>query len=985
MVLATPASAAPVRSVADPVISSTDQAYKAGRYIVVLERTPAAAYDGGVSGFARTSPRGDASFDETTPEAERYAGFLRSEQQRLAGDVGARPYYSYTNALNGFAADLSGSQAAALAKRPAVLAVVPDRVRQLDTVNTPSFLGLTGPVGVWRRLGGSSSTNGAGRGQVVGIIDSGINSDSTSFRAVGSPAPADWEGVCRSGNYKPADPGYFTCNDKLIGGRFYAAGARAAGGIGEDDFLSPEDNEGHGSHTASTAAGDSGTRMVVEGNDFGLGSGMAPAAKVASYKVCWEAGCFNSDSVAAIDDATGDGVDVLNFSISGSVDDVIDPVEIAFMYAADANVFVAASAGNSGPDPSTVAHPSPWLTTVAAATHIRYEGTVVLGNGAEYVGASTAQESVPESPLVLARDSKKATASETQAQPCSYDDPATPTVENSNPLDSTEVDGAIVVCDRGFNARTEKSAVVKEAGGVGMILVNTSPNTVNADIHSVPTVHLDVADRAPIYAYAENAGNPTAQILPGGDGSSAPTPPAIAGFSSRGPSLAAEGDLLKPDITAPGVDVLAAVAPEGNAGHEFDIYSGTSMSSPHIAGLAALIQQKYPGWSPMQVKSAMMTTAGNLTDTSDPFDQGAGFVAPRRFLDPGLTFDSNFDDWQDYLSGQGVTVGGEPLTDSPMRASNLNLPSIAVGKVAGKSRVFRTVTNVDDTTSTYTVRQQGLAGMTVTSNPATFTLRPGESQTVALKLKRTGAPLDEWTKGNVVMTDGRGGHTVRVPIVAKPVGIDAPGEVIVDGGSFTIRTQSGVEGQIAGFVRGLVTGVRTPGTAQNTDQAPFDPEDPRNYEQPFQIAAKAQALRLRILPDFAADDLDLFLVNSDDEVVAASAAGGSDEQITVSGLPRGVYTAYVQAWAVHDGPDPGNESEPTTSFTLESFDSGREDLGNLTLEPRKQAAEVGERLTWQATTRGLTGGEYFGVITWRQAIPSERDPILGRTLVTVER
>lgn len=973
MVLATPASAAPLPTVADPAISSTAQAYEAGRYIVILQRTPTAAYDGGVSGYARTSPRGGASFDDGTPEAQRYARFLRSEQQRVAGEVGARPFYSYTNAINGFAADLSGGQAAGLAKDPAVLAVVPDTKRRLDTVHTPDFLGLTGPVGLWRRLGGASSRDGAGRGQVVGIIDTGINSDSASFARVGSPAPADWEGTCQTGDYAPDDPGYFDCNDKLIGGRFYAEGADAAGGIGEDDFRSPEDNEGHGSHTASTAAGDSGTRMVVEGNDFGLGSGMAPAAKVASYKVCWEAGCFTSDSVKAIDDATGDGVDVLNYSISGSVDNVIDPVEIAFMYAADANVFVAVSAGNSGPGASTVAHPSPWLTTVAAATHIRYESTAVLGNGEEYVGASVAQDDVEQSPLVLARDSAAAGHDEADAQLCFPDS-----------LDPDEVDGAIVVCDRGISARVEKSAVVKEAGGVGMILVNTNPaDTLNADIHPIPTVHLVAADRAPIYAYAETATNPTAAILAQvGDGSSAPPPPAIAGFSSRGPSLAAGGDLLKPDIAAPGVDVLAAVAPEGNNGHDFDIYSGTSMSSPHIAGLAALIQQKYPAWSPMQVKSAMMTTAGNLTDTKNPFDQGAGFVAPREFLDPGLTFDSDFNDWQDYLSGQGVTVGGEPITDSPMRASNLNLASIAVGKVAGKTRVFRTVTNVDNTTSTYKVRQQGLAGMTVTPNPATFTLRPGESQTVAIKLKRTGAPLDEWAKGNVVMTDGRGGHTVRAPIVARPVGIDAPGEVTSDGGSFTIRTQSGVEGQISGFVRGLVQALRTAATAQNTHAEDFDPEDPRNYEQDFRISARAQALRLRLEPESGTggfrqgDDLDLFLLDSAGNLVAASAAGGSDERVTVTGLPRGRYTAYVQAYAID-----GNAA--SIDFTLTSFNSGRADLGNLTLDPAKQNARVGERLTWNATTQGLSDDEYFGVITWRHNV-SGRDPILGRTLVTVQ-
>ncbi len=227
-----------------------------------------------------------------------------------------------------------------------MLAVVKDTTYQADTTHTPSFLGLTGSAGVWRRLGGTDPVNGAGKGIIVGIIDSGINDESHVFDNVGDGVPADWHGVCDHGTDDS-----FQCNDKLIGGRYFDAGATVI----PEEFPSPDDFHGHGTHVAATAAGSYGVHSVINGVDFGATSGMAPAAKVAAYKVCWEladhsnCNASSSDSVAAIDAAVSDGVDVLNYSISGTQDNPIDPVELAYMYAADAGVFVANSAGNTEP------------------------------------------------------------------------------------------------------------------------------------------------------------------------------------------------------------------------------------------------------------------------------------------------------------------------------------------------------------------------------------------------------------------------------------------------------------------------------------------------------------------------------------------------------------------------------------------------------------------------------------------------------------
>jgi hypothetical protein len=194
------------------------------------------------------------------------------------------------------------------------------------------------------------------------------------------------------------------CNQKLIGAQYFNAAWGGNAGIAEEEFASPRDFGGHGTHTASTSGGNANVPTTQDAALFGSVSGIAPRARIAAYKALWETPSggsgYNSDLVAAIDQAVADGVDVINYSVSGTSTNFADPVEIAFLFAADAGVFVAASAGNSGPTTSTVAHPSPWTTTVAAGTHNRNgTGSVTLGNGVTYSGASFAGRTGP-APLV---------------------------------------------------------------------------------------------------------------------------------------------------------------------------------------------------------------------------------------------------------------------------------------------------------------------------------------------------------------------------------------------------------------------------------------------------------------------------------------------------------------------------------------------------------------------------------------------------------
>ena len=411
---------------------------------------------------------------------------------------------------------------------------------------------------------------------------------------------------------------------------------------------------------------------TVNGLSVGDVSGMAPAARIAVYKALWQqpgGGGSGStvDLVAAIDDAVADGVDVINYSISGSTTSFIDPVELAFLSAADAGVFVAASAGNSGPGASTVAHNSPWVTTVAASTHDRsYTKTVTLGNGTSYSGIGLGG-AVASTGLVDATTAGKAGVPAGNAEVCLL-----------NSLDPAKVTGKIVLCKRGVNGRTEKSMAVRDAGGVGMIQYNDPDNSVNADFHFVPSIHVDRAAGLAIKAYAATAGA-TAALSAGVTGIA--RAPEMAAFSSAGPARAGNGNLLKPDITAPGADVIAAVAPPGNNGNSWDAYSGTSMSSPHIAGLAALLIDKNPKWSPIWVKSALMTTAGQKDNTgapiqragrdATPLDFGAGHVQPAASFNPGLVYDSGYADWVRFLCGTGQVDRGEsaPRTGRSTRAT----------------------------------------------------------------------------------------------------------------------------------------------------------------------------------------------------------------------------------------------------------------------------------------------------------------------------
>jgi subtilisin family serine protease len=960
-------------SAASPKVQSGPQPFtKAGLYIVQLRELPTIAYDGKTAGYAATKPAVGKKLDITAAAVTSYVSHLVSRHDVKLAAVGGTKIYDYTISYNGFAARLSATQANKLARDKDVESIVPNVIRTVNTSSTPAFLGLSAPGGLWSQLGGVGH---AGEDILIGDVDSGIWPESLSF-ADRVDANGNWTSAPTARKVYQNLPGAnvkcqvgeawtaTTCNQKLIGARYYNAAFGGNAGINATrpwEFNSARDYNGHGTHTASTAGGNFGVKTTGPAAAFGNISGMAPRARIAAYKALWStqdastASGGTIDLVAAIDQAVADGVDVINYSISGTSTDFLDPVEVSYLFAAQAGIFVSESAGNSGPAVSTVAHPSPWTTTVAAGTHDRaINGSVTLGNGATYFGASIATAVGPK-PVILSSNAAVTGAVADEARLCF----SAGSAGHPTPLDPAKVAGKIVVCDRGVNARTDKSLAVKNAGGVGMILVNTSPNSLNADFHVVPTVHLSDTDGVLVKAYVTGTASPTATINAAAFGT---TPaPFTAAFSSRGPLLAGGGDLLKPDVIAPGVDILASVAPPGNSGLDFNLYSGTSMSAPHVTGVAALLKDLHPSWSPMAIKSALMTSAGDVLDgpNTDPltvFKQGAGHIQPNTAAHPGLVFNSAFDDWRGFLRGQGLcTFCGGTTPAVAIDASNFNVASIAIGDLAGTQTVTRKVTNVGSTAATYTPSVTGLAaaGITAVVSPSSFTINPGETKSFTVAFTRTTAAFGAYAGGQLTWTGG--GHAVRIPIVIKPVALAAPVQVNGTGGPISYNVKFGYTGPFTATGRGLVPAQTFSGSVSTDPDGVFHPvAGPDVASFTVTIPAGTTYTRIALFSNATtAADLDLYVYSGTTQV-AASAGGTADEEVDFLNPAAATYTVWVHGY------DTANPSP----FTLFAWSLGSTSAGNMAVSA-PASATLGETGAINLTFSGLTAGtRYLGSVAY---------------------
>jgi subtilisin family serine protease len=923
-----------------------------------------------------TKPGKGGKINPNSAHVKKYEKFLEKEHNKALEAVGVSPdakIHDYTVSLNGFAVQLTEAQVDKMAKQPGVAMVLKDQMRYKTTDNSPSFLGLTDPGGAWEKYYN-------GENVVVGIVDSGIWPEHPSFADDGSYAPLpDYAGLtCDFGNtaHNP-DDAPFTCNNKLLGA-YQMLDTYRLYYLDPDEFDSARDDDGHGSHTASTAAGNAGVEASIYGVPRGTISGIAPRARIIAYKGLGNLGGFTSDLAAAIDQAVADGVDVINYSIGGGAGGP-GADEIAFLFAADAGVHVATSAGNSGPGAATLGNPGtmPWMTTVGASTQNRtFQGSASSSDGWEFFGASITA-GTDELPLVDAADYGN--------ELCGPD-----------VAFAGDISGKIVLCLRGAYNRVDKSRAVFESGGAGTILYNANDaQTENTDNHWTPTVHINNTDGLVIKNYIATAANPVAQI---NGGVFTPIPaPWMAAFSSRGPNPVA-ADIIKPDITAPGVNILAAASPFPDPGflpgELFQSIGGTSMSSPHVAGAFALLDQVHPDWSPAMAKSALMTTAyqdvmkeDGMT-AADPFDFGAGHLnvggqaIKGSAFEPGLVYDAGLFEYAAFTCGMdwGVfTPGSCVFLESigvPLEPYNLNVPSIGIGELPGSLTVQRTVTSVakEKGWREYYVSVDAPDGYSVTVEPSMLRLKSGDSATYYVTITNESAPAGEWRIGSLTWSDDTGHYDVRSPIAVKGALFSAPAEVSGSGesGSASFDVSFGYTGDYAAAPHGLAAQVTTSGLAgQDPDQTYPSSDDayPGVQKFDFPIAGAAYARWELVIP--GPDDIDLFLEDSSGTIVAESTAGGTNELIELWLPADDTYTMVVHGWSVPNEPLP---------FDLLSWVVPVTPGGSLAIDSAPASATAGTvgtiDISWTGVAAGTTS---YGAVSH-----SDGSGLMGLTLVKVE-
>uniref|UniRef100_A0A0D9W1W8 Subtilisin-like protease n=1 Tax=Leersia perrieri TaxID=77586 RepID=A0A0D9W1W8_9ORYZ len=690
----------------------------------------------------------------TDSHHDMLATVLGSKEEALESIV-----YSYRHSFSGFAARLTKAQASEIRGLPNVVSVRENQIHRLHTSRSWDFLGMD-----YKQPNGLLAKAKYGDGIIIGVVDSGITPESASFTDDGyGPTPSKWKGICQVGPSFDAN----SCNRKLIGARWYIDDD-TQDSMSKIEILSPRDVHGHGTHTASTAGGN----VVHNASIFGLGAGTvrggAPRARVAIYKACWntpkdQAGCSGAGVLKAMDDAVHDGVDVLSLSIGGPLDDA------GTLHVVASGITLVYSAGNDGPIAQTVENSSPWLLTVAAATTDRsFPVVITLGNNQEFVAQSLVRTWQSESQF-----------SEIQAYhgaDCDADN-----------IDSN-VKGKIVFCFLGkFNPAADFYRITNATaanGGKGVILPQYKTDLFLSDLLftlKIPFIPVDYEITYKIYQYLMENDVPKAKIsLPKTMIGSEDSAPKVAVFSSRGPSYIYPG-VIKPDIAAPGVSILAA-SPK-TAKYEsvpYHFSSGTSMSCPHVSGIIAVLKSLHPGWSPAALKSAIMTTAttfdnkgmpiqanGNVPKIADPFDYGAGFVNPNLAADPGLIYDISGSDYFKFFNCMGGLAAGDNCTTERGSLADLNLPSIAIPNLRTFQAATRTVTNVGQVNAVYKAFLQAPAGVEMAVEPSVLVFsREKKVQSFKVTFKATRRVQGDYRFGSLAWHDG-GSHWVRIPIAVR--------------------------------------------------------------------------------------------------------------------------------------------------------------------------------------------------------------------------
>lgn len=934
-----------------------------GIYLVRLADTPLSSYRGGVSGLAPTSPAvtGERGLNINSPAAIAYihylagkrAEFLKAAQQTLGRQLEVT--YEYYAANNGLAVTLTPEEAAIIAALPGVIFVQRDFERELHTDNGPAWIGAPA---LWDGSGVPGGVGSMGEGVVIGVIDTGINYSNPSFAAVGPVDGYVHTNPLGSGNFLGGcAPGksYTTyCNDKLIGVHGYST----------VNSGNPVDYNGHGSHTASTAAGNFVTATLVAPTTAITRSisGVAPHANVIAYAAC----CATSALTAAVDDIVLDYAAILagdpdalmtvNYSIgSDSPSDVWGDFDsVGYLNAREAGIFVATSAGNAGPGDETVGSPAdaPWLTSVGATTHDRdfVNELVAMSGGvtappADMRGAGITAGYGPAT-IVYAGD-------------YGYPLCATGTADApTNPFPPGTFNGEIVVCDRGTYARVDKGLMVLQSGAGGMVLADNGDGIVS-DAHYLPAVHISQADGITLKTWLASGSGHQATIsgfyLDIADANA----DIMAGFSSRGANRALP-DIIVPSVSAPGVSILAAYGTNNEI--KWDAISGTSMASPHVAGAAALIMALHPDWTPAEVQSALMTTAwqdvvkeDGITP-ADPFAMGSGRVGLTVAARAGLVLDETI---ANYWAANPAT-GGDPKT--------LNLAGLGNAECLNSCAWERTLRSTVDDTVTWTVTVAGPVDLGLTVNPTSFTVSTADAtQEIEVTADVSALPDNVWTFGEVILTPS----DPNIPVAHLPVAVKSTAGALP--ALFEINTRRNAGSQ---WIRGLTAiaitnfTVRVFGLVQAdlydilleedpTNDDPFDDLD-QIYFDFVTVPTGARRLVAEITAS-ASPDVDLYIFRDTGagyEEVCASATSSWRESCNLTDPAAGEYLVIVQNWE-------GSTNQPD-AITLATAVVPGTNAGNMTVGGPSGSIPEGEpfdlQVFWDTPTMAA-GDRWYGAFS----------------------
>ncbi|XP_051128784.1 subtilisin-like protease SBT5.6 [Andrographis paniculata] len=688
-------------------------------------------------------------------------------------------FRSYTKVINGFSAFLTTEEADAISGMDGVVTVFPDTPVELHTTRSWDFISLLESNWNAKQAGGLEQILDKakyGKDVIVGVLDTGIWPESRSFDDAGmDPIPTSWKGICQTGQNFTASH----CNRKLIGARYYLTGYEAKFGPLNTtvNIRSARDTSGHGSHTSSTIGGRRvANASAIGGFGKGVAIGGAPLVRLAVYKICWFKGCMDSDVLSAFDDAIADGVHIISSSIGSSSSRPYnqDGLAIGSLLAARKNIVVSVSAGNSGPRPGTVSNVAPWLISVGASSIDRvFSSPLGLGNNEQAQGQSVATTQEAKFPLVYARDIEVpgSTTSQTTGK-CAI-----------GTLSADLAKGKAVFCLGGGPVQASE---VHRAGGAAVVLQNGFTGIgVLVEPYALPSTTVLSNETQKIMNYINSSKAATAKFTPARTLIGGKPAPFMALFSSRGPN-AIDANILKPDITAPGLNILAAwsaaASPSVEAFDrrvaEFSINSGTSMSCPHISGVAALLKAIHPTWSSAAIQSAIMTSAkvtdntgklmeNQLQEPATPFEYGSGHIQPSKAADPGLVYNSSYTDYLLFIcSSIGKSLDSSfSCPSNPPSSSSLNYPSLAIANVQGVTIIKRTVTNVGNKTSSYSVTIDEPEGYSVVIFPSRLVFfPPGHSRSFTITVTAKGSVVrNQFAFGSYTWKDNYG-HVVRSPI-----------------------------------------------------------------------------------------------------------------------------------------------------------------------------------------------------------------------------